>query len=209
MRHRTEWVFSRSRQPPSPFCLPTTYDEVKISSYIDVLRDRRSVRNYEDKKIPDHVLETVLDAVKWSPSWANTQCWEIIVVKDVGIKEKLQTVMDKTNPAWKSLVAAPMVLALCGKLESSGYYKGKVTTKFGDWFLFDLGLATQTLCLAAQDQGLGTVITGMFDQDKAKDILKVPAGYELVSLIPLGFPSKIPSAPKRREIKDYIHTDIF
>lgn len=180
-----------------------------MAEFMEVLKERRSIRRYEDKEIPQEVLDQVLDAVKWSPSWANTQCWELIVVKDAGIKEKLQASMGATNPAFKSLVSAPVLIALCGKLKSSGYYKDAATTKFGDWFLFDLGLATQTLCLAAQDQGLGTVITGLFNQDQAAEILNVPDGYQLVSLIPMGYPAKIGSAPKRREASEYTHSDTF
>ncbi|MCK4467468.1 MAG: nitroreductase family protein, partial [Desulfobacterales bacterium] len=117
--------------------------------------------------------------------------------------------ISKGNPAAKSIVAAPVVLAVCGRLGKSGYYKDKVSTKFGDWYMFDLGLATQTICLAACDFGLGTVIVGLFDHDRAKEILNVPAGYELVVLIPMGYPAKIPSAPKRREMNEFTHYDTF
>ncbi len=75
--------------------------------------------------------------------------------------------------------------------------------------MFDLGLATQNLCLMAHDLGLGTVIVGLFDHDGAKQILNVPAGYELVVLIPMGYPAKTPSAPERREIEEFTHYDIF
>ena len=75
--------------------------------------------------------------------------------------------------------------------------------------MFDLGLFTQTLCLAAHNLGLGTVIVGLFDHDKAKNIVKVPDGYELVVLIPLGYPAKISSAPKRREIGEFVHHNTF
>ncbi|MFH0726124.1 MAG: nitroreductase family protein [Pseudomonadota bacterium] len=180
-----------------------------MTEFNEIVRARRSIRNYEERMVPDEILYKILDTVKWTPSWANTQCWEIIVVKDAGIKIRLQGAMEKTNPAWKSLAAAPVVLAVCGKLESAGYYKGSVTTKFGDWFLFDLGLASQTLCLAAQNEGLGTVITGLFDHDKAKEVLKVPAGYELVSLIPMGYPAKTPSVPKRRDTEEFVHKETF
>ena len=180
-----------------------------MADFADVLKERRSIRSYEDKDVPDGVLDQVLDAVKWSPSWANTQCWEIVVVKDSAIKEKLQGTMPSSNPASKSIVAAPVLIALCGKLKSAGYYKGAATTKFDDWFMFDLGLATQTLCLAAQNLGLGTVITGMFNQDQAAEILNVPDGYELVSLIPLGYPAKTGSAPKRREAGEFTHKETF
>jgi nitroreductase len=101
------------------------------------------------------------------------------------------------------------VLALCGKLQSSGFYKGQATTKLGDWFMFDLGIATQSLCLAACNLGLGTVIVGSIDHDKAKDVLGVGEGYELVALIPVGYPAKESAAPKRREISEFTHSDKF
>jgi nitroreductase len=101
------------------------------------------------------------------------------------------------------------VVAVCGKTQSSGYYKGEVTTKFGDWLLFDLGLATQNLCLAAHTLGLGSVVVGLFNHDAAKTILSVPEGYELVALIPLGHPAKISGPPKRREPAEFVHSNRF
>jgi len=180
-----------------------------MAELMKVIQERRSIRNYEDKDVPEELLNQVLEAVKWAPSWANTQCWEVVVVRDPAVKEKLQATLAKGNPATKAIVNAPVVLAMCGKLQSSGYYKNEVTTKFGDWFLFDLGIATQNLCLAAHDAGLGTVIVGLFDHDKAAEILGVPQGYELVVLLPLGYPSKVPSAPKRREVSEFTHREKF
>ncbi len=176
---------------------------------MEVIKSRRSIRRYEEKDVPDEVLNQLFEAVMWTPSWANTQCWELIVVKDRDTKEKLQETISKGNPATKAMVSAPVVIALCGKLESAGYYHGQVTTKFGDWFMFDLGLATQNLCLTAHNLGLGTVIVGLFDHDRAKEILAVSPGYELVVLIPLGYPAKEPRAPKRREPGEFVHFGKF
>ena len=180
-----------------------------MTDLMEIIKERRSIRKYEEKDIPEELANRVFDAVRWTPSWVNTQCWEIIVVKDKITKEKLQATISKGNPAAKSIVAAPVVFAVCGRLEKSGYYKDKVSTKFGDWYMFDLGLATQNLCLMAHHLGLGTVIVGLFDHDRAKEILNVPAGYELVVLIPMGYPAKTPSAPKRREINEFTHYDKF
>jgi len=180
-----------------------------MKDLMEVIKGRRSIRNYEDRDIPEEVLSEVLEAVQWAPSWANTQCWEVVVVKEAECKRKLQETMGKGNPATKAIVQAPVVLGVCGKLQSSGYYKEQVTTKFGDWFMFDLGLATQNLCLAAHNLGLGTVIAGLFDHDRAKEILEVPSGYELVVLIPLGYPAKVSNPPKRREISDFSHSERF
>ncbi|MEJ2724874.1 MAG: nitroreductase family protein, partial [Deltaproteobacteria bacterium] len=88
-------------------------------------------------------------------------------------------------------------------------YKGEPTTKFGDWFMFDLGLATQSLCLAARNLGLGTVIVGSLDHNKAKEVLGVGDDHEVVVLIPVGYPAKDSTAPKRREISEFTHHDRF
>jgi nitroreductase len=130
------------------------------------------------------------------------------VVQDAFTKEKLQAALPpKGNPAAKAMIQAPLVLVLCAKTQVSGFYKDMATTKFGEWFMYDLGLATQNLCLMAHSLGLGTVIVGLFDHDKAAAVLDVPRGYELVSMIPLGYPAKSGAAPSRKEIKEFTHTD--
>jgi nitroreductase len=75
--------------------------------------------------------------------------------------------------------------------------------------MFDLGIATQSICLVAQDMGLGTVVVGLFDHNQANEALKVPAGYDVVALLPLGYPAKTPPAPKRRDIAEFTHYDRF
>ena len=180
-----------------------------MSDVMSIVKGRRSIRRFQDKPVPETDLQQILEAVQWSPSWANTQCWEVIVVKEAPTKEKLKESLTAKNPAVIGLTEAPVVLALCGKLQSSGYYKGQATTKLGDWYMFDLGIATQSLCLAAYNLGLGTVIVGSLDHDKAKNVLGVGEGYELVALIPVGYPAKDSAAPKRREISEFTHYDKF
>lgn len=181
-----------------------------MDAFMEVIKGRRSIRKYEDKKIPQEQLDTLLEAVRWSPSWANTQCWEIIVVTSAEAKAALQaTLPPKGNPASKAMVAAPVVLVICGKKGTSGFYKGETTTVLGDWFMYDLGIATQTLCLTAHAMGLGTVVVGLFDHAKAAEAVGVHEGYQLVSMIPVGYPAKTGSAPKRREPGEYVHLERF
>lgn len=75
--------------------------------------------------------------------------------------------------------------------------------------MFDLGLATQSLCLTAYSLGLGTVIVGALDHDKAKEVLGVGEGYEVAALIPVGYPARDSGAPKRREIGEFTHYERF
>ncbi len=180
-----------------------------MTDFMTILQERRSVRRYEEKDVSEDSLNTILESVRWAPSWANTQCWEIVVVRDQSVKEDIQKTIAPKNPSTKAIVNAPVLLALCGKLESSGYYGGKVVTKFGDWFMFDLGIVAQTISLSAQAIGLGTVMVGLFDHDSAAKVLNVPDKHEVVLLIPLGYPAKTPPAPKRRAVNEFTHLNRF
>jgi len=180
-----------------------------MQDFFELLKTRRSIRKYENREIPETDLQKIFEAVQWTPSWANTQCWEIIAVKDNHVKENLRATLAPKNPAAQAIQDAPVVIALCAARNKSGYYKGEASTVFGDWLMFDLGLATQSLCLAAWDLGLGTVVVGLFDHKAARDILSVPGDHELVVLIPLGYPAHSSAAPKRRGINEFVHWDRF
>jgi nitroreductase len=181
-----------------------------MSDLMETILSRRSIRRYQEKDIPDDVLNNVLEAARWAPSWANTQAWEFVVVKDRSIKKQIQKNVPSRNPSSLAIVNAPVLLVVCGQLKKSGYYDGQYPTKFGsDWFMYDLGLATQNLCLAAHDSGLGTVIVGLFDHDRVGEVIKLPANHEVLVLIPLGYPDQDPKPRKRRERDEFVHYDTF
>jgi nitroreductase len=174
---------------------------------MDAIKGRRSVRTYKSDPIPKEKLQRVLEAVRWAPSWANTQCWEVIVVGGQGIKQQLVETTSSGNPAREAILKAPLTLVLVGIKGKAGFKKGTAATDKGDWYMFDCGLATQNLCLAAHAEGLGTVIVGSFDAAKAAGVLQVPQGRAVVALIPLGFPGTAPSPPTRKGIEAFVHHD--
>jgi len=176
---------------------------------MDAIKGRRSIRKYKPDLVPEEALQTVMEAVRWAPSWANTQCWEVIVVKDPKVKSQLSIALPKGNPALSSMTEAPLVLILCGKKGISGYYKGQPVTEKGDWLMFDTGLAIENLCLAAHTLGLGTVVIGMFDHRKAAEILGVPQNVEVVAMTPLGYPASEGPAPRRKEIAEFVHYEKY
>ena len=176
---------------------------------MDAIKGRRSIRKYKPDLVPEEALQTVMEAVRWAPSWANTQCWEVIVVKDPKVKSELSTALPKGNPALSSMTEAPLVLVLCGKKGISGYYKGQPVTEKGDWLMFDTGVAMENLCLAAHTLGLGTVVIGMFDHRKAAEILGVPQNVEVVAMTPLGYPASEGPAPRRKEIAEFVHYEKY
>jgi len=176
---------------------------------MEAIKGRRSIRKYKPDPIPDDTLQKVFEGVRWAPSWANTQCWEVIVVKDPKAKSEILRAVPETNRAHSAMIEAPIILVLCGKKAVSGYSGGKPATVRGDWFMFDTGLAMQNLCLAAHAVGLGTVIVGSFDHEKADEILSLPESIEVVAMTPLGYPAAEGSPRKRKEFSEFIFYDKY
>ena len=180
-----------------------------MENIIEVVTGRRSIRRFENRVIEDEKLGAILEAARWTPSWANTQCWEIVVVRDAAIRTKMSELLSPKNPASLAIKNGPLTLGLCAAKNKAGFYKAEQSTILGDWLMYDLGLITQTICLTAHSLGLGSVIVGAFDHSKIKNLLKVPNEYELVSLVPMGYPDHAPSAPKRKEVDQFVHQDTF
>ena len=173
------------------------------------IRERRSVRKYKKDPVPDEVITQVLDAARLAPSWANTQTWRFIVVKDQPVKVKLSETMGATNPAKQAFLDAPIVICCAAQRGIAGFHGGQPRTNKGDWFMFDAGIAMEHLALAAWSFGLGTVHVGSFDAPVAEEILKVPEGYSMVSMTPLGYFETAPEARPRKPLREIAFSNSF
>jgi len=184
---------------------------------LEAIKTRRSIRRYKATPVDDRTIELVLEAAHWAPSWANTQCWRFIVVRDSKIKDKLAdtliAVSDRPNRAADAIRNAPVAIVACAELGKSGYFYGRQpgepATDKGDWYMFDVALAMQNLTLAAHSLGLGTVHVGAFDAKKAATILGVPQGFCVVEMTPLGYPDEEPPIRPRQELSEIVSYDKY
>ena len=172
---------------------------------LEAIKSRRSIRQYRDMPVSDEILNKVLEAARWAPSWANTQCTRYVVVKDAATKAKLSETLNRGNPATEAIKNAPIVIVACAVLKKSGYYKGEASTDKGDWYMFDVGIAMQNLALAAYSLGLGTVHVGyIVDTRRVAEILEIPDGIAVVEMMPLGYPAAEAKAPPRKELAEIV-----
>lgn len=169
---------------------------------MEAIKGRRSIRKFKPDPVDEELIRQVLEAGRWAPSWANTQCWRFAIVRNPEIKARLAETVPSTNRGRPGLVAAPVSIVLCAELGKSGWYKGSLATDKGDWFMFDTALACQNIMLTAHSLGLGTVPIGLFDAKKAAEILEIPENIQVVLLFPLGWPDEEPRIPPRKEIKE-------
>ena len=177
--------------------------------FMKVIQERRSVRKYKDSPVPDEIILEILEAARRSPSWANTQVWRFIVVKDQHIKERLQDTLRPTNPARQAMVEAPIVVCIAAQRGRSGFSRGEAATDKGDWFMFDCGIAMEHIVLAAWNFGLGTVHVGLFDAKKADEILNVPEGYNIVEMAPMGYFEETQGLTPRKSLDEIAFLNTF
>ena len=184
---------------------------------MEAIKKRRSIRAFKTTPIDQNILDTILEAGRLAPSWANSQCWRLVVVKDKEIKTRLADTMfsfpGRANQTSDGVKAAPVAVAFCAELGRSGFSYGEpkkpATDKGEYWYMFDTALAMENFCLSAYSFGLGTVIIGAFNAKTAAEVLKVPDGYAVVALAPLGYPDEAPTARPRKELSEIVFSNEF
>ncbi len=182
----------------------------------EAINNRRSIRQQKSDPVDEKTVEKILEAARWAPSWANTQGWRFIVVRDTKLKEQAAATMfrrpgsTEMSPTAQAIMDAPVLIVLCAEMGKSGIRPdGSSATDKGDWYMFDVALATQNLVLAAHALGLGTVIIGAFDAPKVDEILAVPSGYSEVTKTPVGVPAQEGRTPVRKELAELVSNDKF
>ncbi|MEA3311036.1 MAG: nitroreductase family protein, partial [candidate division WOR-3 bacterium] len=133
------------------------------------IRDRRSVRSYENKDIPQEVLLKVLEAARLAPSANNRQPWKFVVVREAAKRAALA----KAAKEQQFVAEAPVVIAAVAMEPERTMTCGVPT------YAVDLAIAVDHMTLAAVDQGLGSCWIGAFYQEDVRKILKIPDEYKV------------------------------
>ncbi len=176
----------------------------------EAIASRRTIRNFNDYRVTDRELRDLLTAAGWAPSWKNTQSWMFIVLRDRELIAEVTDTYSEKNPARNCSLNASAVIIACARSKLAGFNEEGQTTKHAHWYLFDLGLAVQNLCLQAHELALASVIVGNLDHDRCRKILSIPPDYEVVVSIPLGrAAAAAPKAPPRKELKNFVYLNKF
>lgn len=155
------------------------------------ISERRTIRKYVRKDVPEEVLLRCVDAARLSPSGANRQLLKYILVND---KELLKEVFSTLSwagylinyqPSEEEMPGAYVVLLLDKNIrEDPGH---------------DAGIAAMSVSMVAYDEGLGSCILGAVNRDKLRNILNVPEDLNIVLVIAIGYPAEKPVVDKMRK----------
>ena len=177
------------------------------SRVLNIIKERFSVRKYEDRPIEQEKLDLILEAARLAPSASNSQPWRFYVVKD---KEKIKALSQKmplgSQVVINSFIAqAPVVIAATAAPVNllhriASYLVNK------RWYYIDVAIALEHMVLTAWELGIGSCWIGWFDENKVKKLLDIPKNEEVIDLLALGYPkeTKLPFAKHRKKIEDIV-----
>lgn len=171
--------------------------------FFEVLKKRHSIREFQEKKIPEKTVQELLAAINSAPSAGNLQAFEVVLVSLKEKKKKLaQAALNQSF-----IAQAPLVLVFLANPEKSA-------TKYGQrganlYCLLDAAIAAAYAQLSAAALDLGTVWIGAFDDKNVKEVLKAPEELIPVAILPLGFPAETPSPTPRRKPEELVKKEEF
>ncbi|KYO68724.1 nitroreductase family protein [Thermovenabulum gondwanense] len=211
--------------------------ESKKDVFLQVVADRRSIRNYTNEKISEEDLRLILESARLAPSGENAQPWRFIIVRDEESKKFLARISKNASgrrftgeflskqmqERFKSLEDEEKKIAAFKKL-TSGDVSGFVSEgdlilivigKKDVWDLpYDTSAAIENILLTVTSLDLGScwVIAPCIDirdELKVKEYFKIPEEYKVISILSIGKPSRIPNPRPRIPLKDLVFNEKF
>jgi nitroreductase len=164
---------------------------------LKAVKERRSLRDFQKKEIPDALLDRLAEALIWAPSAGNLQARKFYFVKQPNIKKKIAAAA--LNQSF--IAEAPLVIVGCSD--------NRISDKYGErgvylYSIQDVALSIMGMMLVAHENGLGSCWVGAFNEADIRKILDMPNHLRPVAIVPVGYPAKIPYPPPRVSIKDAV-----
>jgi len=198
---------------------------MSANNFLKIISSRRSIRSFKPDPVPDKAIAAIIEAGRWAPSSANSQPWDIIVVKSDKTKKLIQESVRRVITRIKELrdfpflktftghymLEAPVQIVICGdprfQYVSMMHQVDDEIEQFALWG--SVSMAIQNMLLAAHAQGLGSVVFTNFYPSEVKKILGVPDPLKVICILPVGYPREVKIPPERRDLKEFMHVEFF
>ncbi len=158
---------------------------------LEAIRRRRSVREYTGESIPREDLEKIIDAGRLAATGNNRQPWDFIVVTDREMIEQL-----KVAAQW---------------MEKAGTIIAVVMDPASRWWVEDGSAAVENMLIASTALGYGSCWLEGYTlprEEEFKELLGVPKGKRLLTLVPIGVPVEWPTREKK-SLEEVLHWERY
>lgn len=168
-----------------------------LSQMLCLIKKRRSIRQFSDKKIERHQLEMLIEAALWAPSGSNAQAWHFVVVDDGTTLKRLTAFLPGV------LEPPPAIICLCVDYERERKLAGKLGVEvLGK---MDVSMAAQNIMLGATSMQLGSCAIRGFNEDIINMAIGLPQNVKPELIVTIGYPLREAKPPKRRTLKEVLH----
>ncbi|MBW2492895.1 MAG: nitroreductase family protein [Deltaproteobacteria bacterium] len=180
--------------------------------FLDLLLGRRSIRRYQQKSVPQELVDKLLTAAIWAPSAHNRQPWRFVVISALEKKSQLAQAMgdrlkkdlthdgvetnvieNDVSRSYRRITAAPLLVLICSSMEDMDSYPDE-RRQINEWTMAvqSTAMAGQNLLLAAHALGLGAcwMCAPLFCPEVVQEVLELPVNWEPQGLVTIGYPAE-------------------
>jgi nitroreductase len=171
---------------------------------LDLIRQRHSVRRYDNRPVERTKLERCLEAARLAPSACNAQPWRFVVVDETETRERLAAAaFSGIFSASAFAGGAPAIVVAIADRASLASRAGSLVRNTS-FHLIDMGISGEHFVLQAAELGLGTCWIGWFNERGVKSVLGIPATRRVEYLLAVGYPAgeTNPDASRRLVLRE-------
>lgn len=168
-----------------------------------IIKQRRSIRKYKKKPVSNEQIQLLIQAAVEAPSWKNSQTARYhVITSQPLLNEFKERCLPEFNQ--ENCKDAPVLIVTTFIKNRSGFERdGTASNELANgWGCYDLGLHNQNMILKATELGLSTLIMGIRDENKIREMLNIPVEETIVSVIALGYKDIEVDRPKRKSVDD-------
>lgn len=180
--------------------------------FLELLLGRRSIRRYQQKSVPQELVDKLLTAAIWAPSAHNRQPWRFVVISALEKKSQLAQAMgdrlkkdltqdgvetnvieNDVSRSYRRITAAPLLVLVCSSMEDMDSYPDE-RRQINEWTMAvqSTAMAGQNLLLVAHALGLGAcwMCAPLFCPEVVQEVLELPVNWEPQGLVTIGYPAE-------------------
>ncbi len=203
--------------------------------FFEVATTTPTTRRFIDRPIPDAELMKILETANMAPSGSNAQPWEFVIVRDAAARREIQKLYESVWGPYKDsaiirgrtslspravkaiktgdefaaqLAVVPVHVVVFLDRPKMRVERGSAADLFNFGATYgSIFPAIELMMLAARAVGIGTAMTTMLTskEPETKAILGVPEEYQLIALVPMGYPADSFKRPLRKPVLPRLH----
>lgn len=177
------------------YYLCSTKSKDNMKNLLDLIKERYSVRAYTQQPVEQEKIDYILECARLAPSAVNFQPWKFIIVES---EEKRTALHACYAQEW--FQQAPIYIVVCAD-KSISWTRRRDGHDHAD---IDAAVATEHICLAATEVGLGSCWVCNFRPQVVNEVLGLEGDVYPVAIVPLGYAADEPTEKKRKAIEELV-----